>query len=111
MSASCAMEETQGGEVSPSCGSLSDGSSSLVWMCCSSLSRVVCRASGTTKQSSHIFTCVLILGCPAQENSNFRSCVSVERLFIGSLFLAVWKGDENISPLAVCFSAGREVED
>lgn len=48
-----------------------------------------------------LFTCMLLLGCPAQENSNFRSCVSVERLFIGSFSLAAWKGNQGISPLAI----------
>lgn len=46
-------------------------------------------------------TCVLMLRCPAQENSNFRSCVSVERLFNGSFSLAVRKINQSISPLAV----------
>lgn len=48
-----------------------------------------------------LFTCVLMLGCPAQENSNFRSCVSVERLFVGYFSLAVWKDNQSVSPLAV----------
>lgn len=50
-----------------------------------------------------LFTCVLMLGCPAQENSNFRSCVSVERLF-GKII--------KVFPLllsTVGFSAEREV--
>lgn len=48
-----------------------------------------------------LFTRVLMLGCPAQVNSNFRSCVSVERLFVDCFSLAVWKDNQSVSSLAV----------
>lgn len=72
--------------------------SAWCWMCCSSLSCVVHQRQLNVVL---LFICVLMLGCPAQENSNFRSCVSVERHFTGSFSLAPWKGDQSISPLAV----------
>lgn len=57
VSVSCAVEKTRGGEVSQGFGFLSDGSISLVWMCCSSLSRVVHHASETTKRGITFHMC------------------------------------------------------
>lgn len=57
MSVSCTVEETWGGEVNQGFGFLSDGSISLVWMCCSSQSRVMHHASETTKHGITFHMC------------------------------------------------------
>ena len=57
VSVGCAVEETQGGALSQGFGFLTDGSISLLWMCCSSVSCVVHHASETTKHGITFHMC------------------------------------------------------
>lgn len=59
---------------------LSDRFISLVWKCCSSLCLRLCAVHERSVNVVLLSRCVLMLGCPAQENSNFKPYVSIERL-------------------------------
>lgn len=86
-SVSCAVEETRGGEVAKALA-FSVMAPSAWYGCVALHSLVLCTMHQRPLNMVSLFTCVLMLGCLDQENSNFRYCVSVERLFIGFFSLA-----------------------